>query len=105
MKKKKKIEAVIILVPEKVRQNSTAGHIKPLGHGIYKIRVDETIPAKEQLWITTHELIHLVIDLFTTPSLPGDQMSASLGKKKEEDIADQTANYLVKKLSKYWIEE
>jgi len=105
MKKRKRIEAVIILVPEKVRRNSTIGHISPLGHGIYKIRIDETIPAKEQLWLTIHEFTHLAIDLFCTPSLPGEAISGSLGKSKEEDIADMTASYLIKKLSRYWVEE
>lgn len=105
MAMKKKIEAVIILVPQNVRTKSGLGYLKHLGHNIYKIRVDETVSRKEQLWLTIHELIHLAINLFCVPSLPGEALSASLGNKKEEDIADKVSDDVVKKLNKYWVEE
>lgn len=105
MPKQKNIEAVIILVPQDVRGKGNLAWIKHLGHNIYKIRIDETIPLKEQLWLTVHELIHLSIDLFCVPRVKGEALAASLGNGKEEHIADKAADYVVKKLNKYWIEE
>ena len=96
---KKKIQAILVFVPQKVRQGRPVAWIKHYGSGIYKLRLDEEIRRDDQFWCGYHELTHFMLELFAYEG--GSAKGRYINRKEEERIANDVADAAVKAINKH----